>query len=595
MRSRDYRNSFLFVLMILGVSQVANAGTFSATSRADAKQIKYRVLASQFLSQATFGPIPAEVEALADRMGKVGVTAAKEEWIKNQLSETATSHKTKTLAMIADDGFTPIQSGIGVNRYKYHAWWDTVISEQDQLRQRMAWALAQIFAVDQGGSGFNNLRIDASGQPQNLGIVDFYDMLVSNALGNYRDTLQDVTLHPIMGQWLSHVRNRRDRDPDENYAREVQQLFTIGLYKLKLSGVHKRDAGGELIPTYTNEEIVAFARVFTGLHYAGDETRFYSPINFHEPMIMFEGQHDQEEKVLHNGTVLPEGQSGMQDISDALDNLFQHPNCGPFISRLLIQRLVKSNPSRGYIRRVAAVFNDNGNGVRGDLAAVARAILMDKQAQKSVRCRIARNPWRLEVQTRGTEHTRLQEPVVRYASLIRSLGGSSDYAYGRFMIPNLEYHLNQMAYRPHHVFNFYDSEHVPSELFDYSASKGIPNGSIFAPEFQILTAVAGNRLANRFRAAIVDGNEFFRILNNQNGVKEVRITFDLDNEIKLVQEQGPAALMEHLDLLLASGTMNDTTRDIIAFHVGEETTDPTIQARAAIIATLTCAECAVGQ
>ncbi len=418
-------------------------------------------------------------------------------------------------------------------------------------------------------------------------------MLVNNALGNYRGTLQDVTLHPIMGQWLSHVRNRRDRDPDENYAREVQQLFTIGLYKLKINGVYQRDASGLEIATYTNEEIKAFARVFTGLHYAGNPNAFYSALNFHEPMIMFEGQHDQDEKVLHNGTVLPAGQPGMQDVSDALDNLFQHANCGPFVSRLLIQRLVKSNPSKGYIRRVATVFNDNGNGVRGDLAAVARAILMDKEAKNSIRCTIARNPWRLEVETQGTEHTRLQEPVVRYTSLIRALGGTSDYPGGRFMIPDLDYHLHQMAYRHHHVFNFYDVEHVPNELFGYAASKSIPNGVLFAPELQITNAVAINRIRNRFRSAIIDGNEFFTILNNANGLKQVRITFDLSDEIALADD--PAALMEHLDLLLTSGTMQDSTRDIIAFHLGQETTNTTIRARAAVLATLTAAEAAVGQ
>ncbi len=593
MRSRHLLAWSLFVSLILDVTHVVDAGTFSATSRNDAKQIKNRVLASQFLAQATFGPIPAEVEALATRIDRVGVAAAKEEWIDQQLMVPATLHFPKVLAMISDDGFTPIQSGINVNRYKYHAWWDTVIAGPDQLRQRMAWALAQIFAVDQGGNGFGTLRIDASGQPQNLGIVNYYDMLVGNALGNYRDTLQDVTLHPIMGRWLSHVRNRRDRDPDENYAREVQQLFTIGLYKLRINGVYERDASGEQIATYGNEEVRAFARVFTGLHYAGNPNSFYSALNYHEPMIMFEGQHDQDEKILHNGTVLPAGQSGMDDISAALDNLFQHDNCGPFVSRLLIQRLVKSNPTKGYIRRVATVFNNNGNGVRGDLAAVAKAILLDKEAQNSIRCTIARNPWRLEVKTEGTEHTRGQEPVVRYASLIRALGGESDYLNGRFMIPDLDYHLNQMAYRHHHVFNFYDVEHIPTELFGYSVSKGIPNGSIFAPEFQIKTAVAVNRLRNRFRAAIIDGNEFFRILNNANGLREIRVSFDLSNEIALADD--PNALMEHLDLLLTSGTMQDSSRDIIAFHIGEETANATVRARAAILATLTLAEAAVGQ
>lgn len=587
------RSSIAFFAMIW-IPSVGWAGTFPAESRSNAIEIQNRVLAAHFLSHATFGATEQGIEELALRMDQIGVDAAKAEWIDNQLSIAPTHHLEKTLEMYAYDGFTPIDSGINTNRYKYHAWWDTIIDGEDQLRQRMAWALAQIFAIDRNGNGFQNRRWDAYGNAQNLGIVNFYDTLVDGALGNYREVLQEVTLHPVMGQWLSHVRNRGDEgfNPDENYAREVQQLFTIGLYLLKSNGVYERDSTGAQIASYTNAEVQQFAKVFTGLHHAGNPNRFYSARNDHDPMIMFERYHNQDEKVLHNGTVLPAGQPGMQDISQALDNLFEHNNCAPFVSRLLIQRLVTSNPSKGYIRRVAAVFADDGSGVRGNLAAVAKAILMDKEAEQSIVVKVARGPWRVEVSTNGTEYSRLQEPVVRYASMIRALRGASDYPSGRFMVPDLQYHLHQMPYQHHHVFNFYDVEHVPGELFGYETSKAIPNGVLFAPEFQIFTAVPANRLINRFRSAIIDGNEYFTLLNNTNGTLRVRITFDLTKEIAMADDM--SILMQHLDLLLTGGTMRDETRNLIAGIIDEESpSNATTRARSAILAILISAEAAV--
>lgn len=593
-------------------SHLADAGTFTATSKTDAEMIKCRVRATQFLSHATFGPKPSEVKVLAERMMQIGVHEAKEEWIDSQLGEQTTLHYPKAVEMIE------AVNGAGVDlatirrrdRYKYYAWWDSVIAGEDQLRQRMAWALAQIFAIDQ--RVFNSNELDHAGRPRYLGIIDFYDTLVSNALGNYQNTLVDVSLHPVMGVWLSHIRNRKvnnaqTRFPDENYAREIQQLFTIGLYELKVNGVYERDADGNLIGTYTNEEIKEFARVFTGLRYyyppdAYWDSRFYTPPNYHDKMQMFQGQHDTGEKVLHNGTVLPEGQDGLKDIEDGIKNLFDHPNCGPFVSRLLIQRLVKSNPSRGYIRRVATVFNDNGIGIRGDLAAVAKAILLDKEAENAVVCKIARRPWRVEVRTKGTEHSRLQEPVVRYTGLIRGLGGQANFN-GWFMMDNLGYHLGQMAYHPHHVFNFYDKDHVPAELFGYPVSKSIPNGSIFAPELEIYTAVAANRIANRFRDAVIDERQWFRVYPGSSGSQQADLYLNLNQKLPLDAldrslieiAADPAELMQYLDLMLACGTLKDRTREIIANAVETNTSDNTVRARAAIIATLTASECAVGE
>ncbi len=204
---------------------------------------------------------------------------------------------------------------------------------------------------------------------------DYYDVLAKNAFGNYRELLEEVTLHPAMGVYLSMLGNEKPDPvlnirPDENYAREVMQLFSIGLVELNTDGTEKLDLQGQPIPTYDQEIIEGFAHVYTGWTFAGAPSfRQARPTRFNQviPMQLYPGFHDTEAKLLLNGDVLPAGQSGEQDLSAALDNIFNHPNVGPFIAIRLIQRLVTSNPSPGYVRRVAEVFNNNGSGVRGDL------------------------------------------------------------------------------------------------------------------------------------------------------------------------------------------------------------------------------------
>jgi hypothetical protein len=279
-------------------------------------------------------------------------------------------------------------------------------------------------------------------------------------------------------------------------------------------------------------------------------------------MVMHEDYHDTDEKVLLGGTVLPAGQTGMQDIGAALNNLFQHPNVGPFIGRLLIQRLVKSNPSKHYIRRVAKAFADNGSGIRGDFQAVLKAILLDKE--------------------------------LRYSALVRAFNASSDYATGRFMIPPLDGALNQAAYRARHVLNFYLPDYrPPGDLLIYEPSKRIPNGALFAPEFEIFTSVIANRLANRLRADLRDERALFSLVNNSTvGEIQASVLFDFSKETALAAD--PNQLLTHLDLLLCHGTLGEGTKDAIASVVNEETTNTTLRARGAILAVATSPECAVG-
>ena len=567
------------------------AGTFSAGSRSELQRIERRVRAAHFLSRATFGPTSEEVDALAERMARLGAQASFAEWIDRQFSLPPSHHEPLTLRMIADDGFDPLSIFPRANQYKHYAWWHIALAAPDQLRQRMAWALSQIFVINGTGPGFASRAPDITGRPQYIGIVHYYDMLVHNALGNYRELLEDVTLHPIMGSFLSHVRNPKGDPsvglfPDENYAREIMQLFSIGLYELHPNGVLKLDDQGLQVETYDNDTIKAFARVFTGLNSAGAPTFTNRGRNFYEPMQMFEEFHDTDEKALLRGTLLPAGQSGMEDIRDALDNIFAHPNVAPFIARLLIQRFVRSNPSKNYIRRVAAAFEDNGRGVRGDLRAVIRATLLDWEALKSQSYYRVREPYGLWVTTRGTEHSRLREPVLRYAAFLRAFHPTSGYETGRFMIPDLNVYLNQAAYIAPNVFNFYLPDHRPSgEILSYQPSQRIPNGTIFAPEFEIFTSVAANTVATRFYIDVADAEADYTV--------DSKLLLDFSVETELAAD--PAALLTHLDLLLCHGSLNDRTKQILSEIVATETDDLTFRARGAILAVLTSPECAVDQ
>ena len=588
----------LFVSVLLVGAGEAWAGTFHAKDFEEWHAIQYRVMAAHFLSHATFGPTLDEIDELAERISKVGRRNAFEGWIDAQFALPPSYHKALAQQMVEDDGFFPDQPGINVRRYRHHAWWHTAIAAEDQLRQRMAWALAQIFVINENGAGFNSRAIERSGEPRWLGVSDYYDMLVRNAFANYRQILSDVTLHPTMGSFLSHVNNPKGDPsiglfPDENYAREVMQLFSIGLYELQTNGVIRKDSNSNSIDTYDNEDIKSFARVFTGLTYAGRNRFPNYRRNYNQPMQMIERGHDKAEKVLLNGKVLPAGQPGMKDIQAALDNLFHHPNVGPFIARRLIQRFVKSNPSRDYIARVARVFNGNDQGVRGDFRAVIKAVLLDSEAWRSQRYERLSSPLRLRVVSKGTGHTRLREPMLRYTAFIRAFAPLSDYFTGRFMLPSQYQNMNQAPYQAPHVFNFYLPDYQPpGAILNQVPARTIPNGALFAPEFEILTSVMVNRFANRLRADVRDATAQFTLINNsQVGKIRSSVTFDFGDESNLASD--PAALMEHLDLLLCHGTMSDNVRKIVANAIATETRNNVVRAKGAILATLTSSACSV--
>ncbi len=457
----------------------------------------------------------------------------------------------------------------------------------DQLRQKFAWALSQIFVISDTGAGFNVNDPDFSGFGSWLGPTNYYDdVLVDNAFGSYRDLLSDMTFSPVMGTYLSHLRNRKadvqnQRFPDENYAREIMQLFSIGLYKLDQDGRLKRTLAGDLIPTYDNEEIKTLARLFTGFKFDNDNNNIYGPTNLNAPMEIWAPDHDNNigysedasapaHKRLFGTTlppipVQPTEQQVISEIEAGLDVLFQHENVAPFISRLLIQRMVKSNPSRGYIRRVSRSFRDNGQGVRGDFKAVLKAILLDPEVVRGQRLLRKKSPLRVEVMPRGSEYSRLREPVLRVTSLIRALKPSSTYPDGYMMLREIDGDFGQSPYKSPSVFNFYLPDfQPPGGLIGHKPSRRNPHGALFAPEFQVLNAVTANRAINRFQSWIRNRsiNSYLYVNNGIN--LRCLITFDLDDEYDLVRNiDNMPELLRRFDLLLCNGSLSEETKDVI--------------------------------
>ena len=659
----------------------ASGGTFRDLTASSANVKRNQIRAAQFLSKATFGPTLAEIDELAQRISQVGYRSACSEWIDTQIAlpigrssffPSGQTHEGMARAMVARNNHAlDAQNGANLASYRYEAWWHMALTSDDQLRQRVAWALSQIFVVGEGGTGFNNRRFynirqsDPTEQtiPLWLGMSNYYDRLVEHSFGNYRDLLGDVTFHPIMGVWLSSVGNQKarlqngviTRFPDENYAREVQQLFSIGLYQLHQDGRLMKDASGELIPTYTNEGITEMARVFTGMHYAdarptdNDFNTQNNRRNFGQPMSVNGNRHDNNRDYAEGGnlpahkvlfkdtpheviTTLPENYDELgnadkhaaakADIDTALNHIANHPNVAPFISRLLIQRLVKSNPSRAYIRRVTNAWNSSD----GNLGVVVKAILLDQELLRGQRVRRARNPgtpatYRVEVQSRGTEYSRLREPINRVASLVRSLDSTSNDADGWFIISrNIESDIGQLPYSSPTVFNFYLPDYQTVELVGYIPSRRNPLGNLFTPEFQILNAVTGVRTIDRLKVFCRDRRVRYDINhgNSGNPVARRRITLSLglDDELELAGEVGSGPedndyddpthnkgnmkdLLEQFDLLLCNGTMNESTKRIIyeglATTQGDGPNQNDHRVEEMLLAIINSADCAVEQ
>ncbi|MDG2448483.1 MAG: DUF1800 family protein, partial [Saprospiraceae bacterium] len=322
--------------------------------------------ASRFLAQSTMGYDYETIQNVA--------TMGYEAWLEEQMllprhscTDAATHLRSVYNTIEIDDilGFVLFRS----------AWWNLILNNPDVLRQKVTYSLSQIFVISAVGSDLFEDESTLSSE--------YYDILQKHSFGNYRDLLSAVSRSFSMGLYLSHFNNPKSNPalnihPDENYAREVMQLFSIGLYELNNDGSRKLDANGKFIATYNNDDIREFAKIFTGFgdaianEFGGfDDDKF--ALVAATPMKMFDEYHEPGQKNLLNGQIVPAGQTGMQDFNNAMDNLFNHPNVGPFFGKAMIQFMTSANPSPAYIDRVASAFNDNGLGVRGDLKAVIKA------------------------------------------------------------------------------------------------------------------------------------------------------------------------------------------------------------------------------
>jgi uncharacterized protein (DUF1800 family) len=357
---------------------------------------------------------------------------------------------------------------------------------------------------------------------------------MDGAFGNYRDLMRAVTLNPAMGRYLNMLNNRSERvtgvPPNENYARELMQLFTIGIPRLNVDGTPIADEGGAPIPAYTEADVKALARILTGWTFGGGSSsgsrrRREPRENYQVPMQAVEAYHDADEKVFLDET-FPAGQSAAQDLDQALDVLFNHPNLPPFVSRQLIQQLVTSNPSRAYVADVAAVFEGAGGSGRGDLAAVVRAVLTHPEAATA-----------LPLPTAG----KLAEPVLFVASLLRAL--AADVADHPFMSDKTE-EMGQKVFYPPSVFSYFS----PGFRVRGTAAPG--GQPLAGPEFQILTSIT----------ALVRANFVGSLLGGHFGRDAV-----IDYTPFTSRARDAAALVDYCNLVFMGGRMSaDERREIIA-------------------------------
>ncbi len=467
--------------------------------------------AARFLAQATFGARAEDIAAV-----KANGYAA---WLDAQFALPVTAGHFDWLVA---QGFA-----VDANKNTFNGvdntLWRKLLSAPDLLRQRVVLALSEIFVISMAG-----IPVTWRG----FAVAAYVDMLEQRAFGTYRDLLEGVSLSCGMGVYLNMRGNQKEdpktgRVPDENYAREVMQLFSIGLVQLNDDGSPKRDASGKALETYTQSNITDLARVFTGWDFDGVSAT--DPAFMRKPMVNNPARFSTgAKKVL---TVdIPSTADGPTAMKTALDTLANHPNVGPFIGRQLIQRLVCSNPSPAYVARISAVWSNNGAGVRGDLKAVIRAILLDTEAR-----RIPTAP--------GAG--KLREPLQRFIQWGRTFGVTSPTGVWNVGdVSNPATRLGQSPLRSPSVFNFFRPGYVPP-----GSDLGL--NAVTAPEFQLCneTTVAG--FLNFMQTAL------------QNGVGEVKANYTA--EIALATDA--AALVNDIALRLAGGTLSSATTTAISTAV----------------------------
>jgi uncharacterized protein (DUF1800 family) len=460
--------------------------------------------AASFLSKAGFGATTTELASVQANGYKA--------WIDAQV---AMPRETAHWDWLVAKGYNVIANVTGQNGFDNTAW-RQLIASADVLRQRVALALSEIIVIGIDG-------IPGGGWRQ-FQAAAYLDVLADNAFGNYRTLLEKISTLPAMGAYLTFVNNVKANTttgtlPDENYARELMQLFTIGLQKLNLDGTLQLDASGKPIETYTQDDITGLAKVFTGWVLATNDST--TPDRHRLPMIQNAARHELGAKTFL-GTTIPAGTDGVQSMKLALDAIFAHPNVAPFISKQLIQRLVVSNPTPAYVQRVATVFNNNGSGVKGDLKAVITAILTDSEA----------------LTPPATSVGKLREPILRFVSWARVFGATSPtdlWNIGNTTDPGTR--LGQSPGRSGSVFNFFRPGYVPP-------GTAIAAQGLVAPELQITNESSVAAYLNYMQGTI------------QNGRGEVKADYTVTWVPLATDAQ---KLLDQINLQLAGGAVSAAT------------------------------------
>ena len=538
----------------IGPSNVANLALANETA-ASLPNVKS---AARFLIQAAFGPDLAPANGPPPNLAEVTALGFAG-WIDDQF--------TRPIGWIQ-----PWVDWAAVNadaiqlygNWKEFSWWSRAMGSPklrpdaadtqlpDPLRQRVAFALSEILVT--------------SDRPEQLaveprGVANYYDLMLKHAFGNYRDLLYDVALHPVMGIYLSHLGNQKQVPgsnifPDENFAREIMQLFTIGLWQLNPDGTRILGTNGQPLATYNNSHITELARVFTGLSFGNNANFLLYPRDFTVPMKCWDDYHDCNAKTLLGGLQLPartpspgsNGVAGLADVNAAVSNLFAHPNVGPFVGLRLIQRLVTSNPSTGYVARVGAAFANNGSGVRGDMKAVIKAILLDPEARDAVM--LSQPAW-----------GKLRESFLRVVNFARAFNAASTsgyYALDQFTLDHVQDPMSAPS-----VFNFFLPAHSPPGP--------ITQAGLVAPEFQILNASSAVTGPNYFWNAILGdlhrwghGDAAYTVaLNLTTELGMVVPAAQINQDVPAGPAADPDALIRRLDLALTGGALSPPQFQII--------------------------------
>lgn len=532
---------------------------------------------SRFLSQATLGPKLSEIQALQNQ----GIEA----WLNQQFAMNPSfnlQNYVQNMHQSMVDSLTARNptgnytlSNVFIDDWAFDvAWFQGNMVAADRLRWRISLALSQIFVTS---------RISAFDENP-YALASYYDMLNKNAFGNYRSLIDSITYHPAMAVYLTYMNNhatdtlaisasnptKKQVFPDENYAREILQLFSIGLFELNNNGTEKKDANGKSIPTYDNDDIGNLAKVFTGLswshsRYLGDNNNV-TKWSYTKPLKFFPRDssdkyirwwanpttwrivngHEPGTKTFLNQTVPSRPVTdGKLDIKDALDIIFNHPNVGPFMARRLIQHLVSSNPSPEFVDRIATVFNNNGNGVRGDLKAVIRAILLDPEARDCC------------AEKENVAYGHLREPFLRYMNLVNGLELRNQSGTYRNVMVDLYDRIEQKPLYSPSVFNFYQPGYVPDGPLQAAGKVG--------PEFQMLNSLSFANYMNGLHKWIISNDpvEYWGIFSGEAYKPDQDPNFNISADYVLAKDNRIREFLDKYNLILAQGRIKPENMSII--------------------------------